>query len=503
MSRWENHVDLELQKDRLLIFGALVLLIFDFAALGRLTPYPILPTVCAFLLVSVCAQSISTMGRRSLLAACCALFYGILVSAFYPVEFHEDVLGFLLAAAAFFAAAQISGSLRKDIEEERRQHKREKQEQALLTELNARMINARGTAPLRQQLLQSVYEVCGHPSIFYEVEEGNPVRVTAYPQGLITYSWEQEAAQQAVAEARIVGVGTEACQNSTFRYYPILFHGSVKGVVAVLFGIQGWKPTQMSMADQLMLRGTVALERQALEDEQQRIINEKQVEEMRANFLRAISHDLRSPLAVIVGACAALEQAPNVSENNRQLLGDIREESAWLTHMVENLFSITRVTSGGLNLNLQDEAVEEIVGEAAFKCRVRFPKLQLRVSVPEQLILLPMDATLVTEVILNLVENAVKYGGESQRVELEVTAGERRAVISVRDHGDGIPPEQMESIFSGKQPHTDQFRHGLGLGLSICRTVVMAHGGEIWVENCGDGGTKFCFSLPMEEQEDE
>ena len=255
----------------------------------------------------------------------------------------------------------------------------------------------------------------------------------------------------------------------------------------------------IAFMDQLMQRASIALDRQRLIDTRQQISIEKQLEHMRSNFLRAISHDLRSPLAAIAAACCALEQTPDMSEGNLRLISDIQEESEWLTQMFENLLSVTRLDTGCPKLNFTSEAIEEIVGEAAYKCRTRFPELKLEVKVPDEVIILQMDAMLITQVILNLVENALKYGGESKRVLITVSRGEREALLTVRDHGMGILPEKQDTLFSGRAIPRDDSRHGLGIGLSICKTIVNAHHGRIWAENCADGGAEFNFTLPLEE----
>ena len=188
-----------------------------------------------------------------------------------------------------------------------------------------------------------------------------------------------------------------------------------------------------------------------------------------------------------------------MSEGNLRLISDIQEESEWLMQMVENLLSVTRLDTGCPKPNFTSEAMEEIVGEAAYKCRTRFPELKLEVKVPDEVIILQMDAMLITQVILNLVENALKYGGESKRVLITVSRGEREALLTVRDHGMGILPEKQDTLFSGRAIPRDDSRHGLGIGLSICKTIVNAHHGRIWAENCADGGAEFNFTLPLEE----
>ena len=171
--------------------------------------------------------------------------------------------------------------------------------------------------------------------------------------------------------------------------------------------------------------------------------------------------------------------------------------------MVENLLSITRLDTGSPKLSLTSEAVEEIVGEAAYKCRIRFPDLNLEVRVPDQVMIIQMDAMLITQVILNLVENALKYGGSSKKVLLTVSRDNTDAIFSIRDYGLGILSEMKDTLFSGNGIARDDSRRGFGIGLSICKTIVSAHRGKISAKNCIDGGAEFIFTLPLEEPEHE
>lgn len=476
---------------------ASIILILWFVLLSMLSADPTLATTGVILEVTLFSQYLSSPGRRIGLACICALLYLILLSAVYPAFMNRNKAGVFLIVAFMLMASQLTGTLRQQIEEQQRQRSHETELRLRVTELNRKLLKATGRNVIIRQLLSGIYEVCGRPSVFFHLENGKPVRVDAYPQGLIVYERENEAVLKSAEYGRTVGVGTIFCTDSVFRCYPIQSEGTTTAVAAVLMGIRGKASEQIPLIDQMVQRGADALERQRLADAQQDIITEKQIEQMRSNFLRAISHDLRSPLAAIMGACSALEQVSDTPSNSIRLISDIREESEWLTHMVENLLSVTRVGAGSPKLCFSAEAVEEIVGEAAYKCTTRFPDLNLKVEVPDELIILQMDATLITQVILNLVENAVKYGGND--VELQVVREESCARFSVRDHGAGIPPDKISGLFSGKIPEGDGVRHGLGIGLSICHTIVSAHGGQICVENCEDGGVKSSFTLPLEE----
>ena len=399
----------------------------------------------------------------------------------------------LSVCAVLIAAGYISAKIRMQMESEHRKNISSAERTARLNELNALLLAAHSTDEILDLVLGFMHRVSGRSIILFETSRSIR-RVSAAPQGVIIYGLDTAANTQ-----RICGKGSAVCPGSVYRCYPVPLGKDIGGVIAIVFGTEECDADMIAFMDQLMQRASIALDRQRLIDTRQQISIEKQLEHMRSNFLRAISHDLRSPLAAIAAACCALEQTPDMSEGNLRLISDIQEESEWLTQMVENLLSVTRLDTSCPKLNFTSEAIEEIVGEAAYKCRTRFPELELEVKVPDEVIILQMDAMLITQVILNLVENALKYGGESKRVLITVSRNEREALLTVRDHGMGILPEKQDTLFSGRAISQDDSRHGLGIGLSICKTIVNAHHGRIWAENCADGGAEFNFTLPLEE----
>ncbi len=247
-----------------------------------------------------------------------------------------------------------------------------------------------------------------------------------------------------------------------------------------------------------MVRG-----RQLLTAERNRVSLEMEAEKLRGNLLRAISHDLRTPLTSISGATSALMDAGEAlgHEGRNQLYTDIRDNAQWLIRMVENLLSVTRIGQGVAAIHKTPEMPEEVLADAAGQIRRRFPGQALSVRVPEELLIVPMDATLIEQVIINLVENAIYHAGPGP-VEIEASrAGEEEALFLVRDHGAGVDPARMERLFDGYVIHpesSEDSHRGMGLGLSICASIVHAHGGVISATNAPDGGAIFSFTLPLE-----
>ena len=224
---------------------------------------------------------------------------------------------------------------------------------------------------------------------------------------------------------------------------------------------------------------------------QERLRTEAERETMRANLLRAMSHDIRTPLTSIVGNTSAiLENGDTLStEQQRELLRDVNEDAQWLIRMVENLLSITRAS------------VHKF--EKRFKSNIR-----IAVEVPQEVVLVPMDATLIQQVLLNLMENAVLHGESTTELRLSVEHIGDEACFTVSDNGLGIPRERLATLFdgslSGEKSGGFDMKKNMGIGLSVCQTIVKAHGGRITAENRPEGGAQFRFYLPLkEEKEDE
>lgn len=239
--------------------------------------------------------------------------------------------------------------------------------------------------------------------------------------------------------------------------------------------------------------------------QQEKMRAEIEKEKMRANLLRAVSHDIRTPLTSIVGAVSAvLENYRKLSDEKvLSLLGDVKEEAQWLVRVVENLLLVTRIDTDGARVTKEPEIVEEILGEAVAKTKKRFPEAPIKTKVPDYLLFVPMDATLIEQVICNLLENAVLHGGKVSEILVSVAEEGEDAVFYVSDDGVGIAEEDLPhlmetSIYRENSENVDGKRN-MGIGLSVCKSIIAAHGGNIVAYNRKEGGAVFEFTLPLKE----
>lgn len=227
-------------------------------------------------------------------------------------------------------------------------------------------------------------------------------------------------------------------------------------------------------------------------------------EQLRADLLRSISHDLRTPLTSISGNASNLLSNENEfsQETRMQIYGDIYDDSMWLIKLVENLLSVTRIEDGRMDLRMSAELMDEVIAEAMRHTDRNRDGRKIEVSSDEEFILGKMDARLIVQVVINLVDNAVKYTPEGSQIRIHTGKKDGMVVVSVSDTGPGIPDEQKSKVFDMFYTGTNRAadgRRSLGLGLGLCRSIIRAHGGEIWVSDNKPQGAVFTFTLPAEE----
>ena len=238
-------------------------------------------------------------------------------------------------------------------------------------------------------------------------------------------------------------------------------------------------------------------------NEREHMLMEAEKEKMRANLLRAISHDLRTPLTSIIGSASSyLEQGAFLTDSDKShLVETISDDAQWLLPMVENLLSVTRINDQTASVKTIPEPLEEVVSSALQRFHKRLPDARVHVQIPADFIMIPMDATLIEQVLINLLENAVYHSGSSLPIDLSVDLDQSQAYFHVRDYGLGIQPNTLDTLFDGytsTQNRSSDSHKGMGIGLSICRTIINAHHGQIFAANHSDGA-ELTFTLPLGE----
>ena len=266
------------------------------------------------------------------------------------------------------------------------------------------------------------------------------------------------------------------------------------------FSIYGYPVTFVTMLAVSLVISTLTTRAR----EQEKLRHEAAQAKLRADLLRAISHDLRTPLTSISGNASNLLSNADYfdKETKKQLYLDIYDDSMWLINLIENMLSVTRLEEGRMNLNISVELVDDVIQEALRHVDRKKDEHTITVEHEDELLLARMDSRLIVQMVINLVDNAIKYTQKGSHIDIRTGREGKNAVISVADDGPGISDEMKEHIFETFYTGTNKIadsRRSLGLGLALCKSIVNVHGGEIKVSDAHPHGAVFQFTLPAGE----
>jgi two-component system, OmpR family, sensor histidine kinase KdpD len=296
------------------------------------------------------------------------------------------------------------------------------------------------------------------------------------------------------------GLGTSTLPGAAALYLPLQ---APRGPVGVL-GLRPADRHALDAPDQLHQLETfgnqtaLAIERAQLADEAQQNQVRMETERLRNSLLSSVSHDLRTPLATITGAATTiLENGAKLNDRTRRgLLESVREEAERLNRLVQNLLEMTRLESGALQLRKEWHPLEEVIGAALSRLGKELGDRRVETRVPPDLPLVPIDDVLIEQVLVNLLDNAVKYTPGGSPIRIMATSTGEAVTVEVADHGPGLPRGEEDRVFEKFYRATPGGR-GAGLGLAISQGIVKAHGGNIWAQNLPEGGVAFLFTLPL------
>ena len=317
--------------------------------------------------------------------------------------------------------------------------------------------------------------------------------------GLPADAREQAVAAWVFENGRKAGLGTDTLPGASALYLPVAGSRVVLGVLAVRpeEALQPLSPDHLDLLETLTRQVAAPLERARLAAEIEKTQLAAEAERLRSTLLSSVSHDLRTPLAAITGAASSMLEDPSLGEDTRRdLIETIAEESERLNRLVTNLLDMTRLDSGSLQLHREWHPVEELVGSALARLEKALAGHPVETSLAAELPLVPIDAVLVEQVLVNLLENALKYAGPGSPVRITARLEDGEVAIEVADQGPGLPPGSEERVFEKFYRGASGLR-GFGLGLAICRAIVTAHGGHISAANRPQGGAVFRFTLPI------
>lgn len=423
---------------------------------------------------------------------------------YWAVDFTRE--GYPITFSSMLIASLITNTLTARAKEQARLAiLREKRTDALY-EITKNLLKTRELENIVTLSLETLHRLFGCSVVIYTEDPENAVpniKANSMKEKNIFLSENDRfAARWTYLNQKVSGEITEVCVDSSGYYMPIISQEQVLGVVGIYYeSHENLEQESKNFISMIIGQVALALERNKLSKQQNSILMEAEKEKMRSNLLRAISHDLRTPLTGILGASSVILENNLDRVTLQQLVGNIRDDSQWLIRMVENLLSVTRINQGTTTVKKTPEAVEEIVGESIRRIKKRFSNFKINVKVPDELLIVPMDGTLIEQVIINLIENAIKHSGSKEAVEILVKKEYDNAVIEISDCGKGVSEEDIQYLFEGyleTKTHSSDSSRGMGIGLSICKSIINAHSGEISCYNKGTGGALFKFTLPME-----
>ena len=415
----------------------------------------------------------------------------------YPVTF-------LIMLAAAFTISTLAIRLKQNAG----QSAKAAQRMSVVLETDRQLAKAKSQEEILSVLADQLTKLLNRSLVIYPAENrklGDPV---FYPAAGDTVPYrtneEKQAVEWAFTHLKRAGATTDMYPEMDYLYYSMRVQEHAYGVVGIAVHDSPLDASEQSVLASVVGECSLALEnaRNAREKEETMVLAEN--ERLRANLLRAVSHDLRTPLTSIMGNADSLISCGETLEpgTRRQLYSDIYQDAEWLTGMVENLLSASRMTGGQLNLNMTTELIDDMISEAVRRLGRRLEKYTVIRNAPETLLFVKADARLIVQVVVNLLDNAVKYAPEGSHIWIDTTEQEGSVAVRIADDGPGIPDSQKEHIFdlfyTSSNPTGDS-RRGLGIGLSLCQSIIQAHGGTISVSDHEPHGAAFEFILPRDE----
>ena len=418
----------------------------------------------------------------------------------YPITF-----------AVMFAAALLTGTLAAKLKAHAQLSARDAYRTKLLFDMNRQLQKAETPDEVYQMTATQIQKLMQRDVLIYPAQGDVLLDGNVYPaDGSSPYcipdtDQEQNVIQWVWQNRKRAGATTQNFPKAKRLYLAIRTGQQVFGVVGIPMEEQT-QPDAFTSSVLFSILGECALALESLRnaEEKEKAAVLAKNEQLRANLLRSISHDLRTPLTSISGNADTLLHSYNVldEQTRKQIFTDIYDDAQWLTGLVENLLSITKIADGSVKLRLSDQVVDDIVSEALRHIDRRSAEHHITVDCGDEPLLVRVDAGLIMQVLINLVNNAVKYTPAGSNIRITAIPRDNMAEICVSDNGPGIPDELKEHVFemffTGGNPIGDS-RRSLGLGLTLCQAIIHAHNGEMTLKDNLPHGCIFSFTVPLSE----
>ena len=417
----------------------------------------------------------------------------------YPVTF------FIMFIAAF-----ITGSLAVRLKNSAKQSARSAFRTRVLFEANQQIQQYKDRDKIIDAISKQIVKLLSRNIVVYFVEKGRLSEPLVYSvddefdNSVYLTQKEKTVADWVFHNKSQAGASTQTLAGARCTYYPVKINDDIYAVIGIDAFENPIDAFESSILNSILGECALALENEKNAKEKIEASVLAKNEQLRANLLRSISHDLRTPLTSISGnASNLMSNSQSFDENTKlKIYTDIYDESMWLINLVENLLSVTRIEQGQMTLNVNTELLSEVMDEALRHINRRSAEYKISNDTSNELMLVKIDARLIVQVIINIVDNAIKYTPPGSEIKIYSKEENGKAIISISDNGKGISDEMKPHIFemfySGANKVADS-RRSMGLGLALCKSIINAHGGEITVTDNVPHGCVFTFTLPLGE----
>ena len=409
---------------------------------------------------------------------------------------------FLFTFLVMFVVAFVISSMTLRIRHQAASSRDREKRTAALYRLSRELVHERGLERLGAVAVKHLGELFSCRAVILAPDERDKlVIVTTGPETYALDQNEMSVAQWAFDHRQEAGLGTDTLAGAEALYIPLVTVSRTVGVLGILPSQRDgiFDHEQIHALESFANQIAVAVDRAFLAEEAQKALLRAEAEALRSTLLSSVSHDIRTPLAAITGAATSLAERDIAldRQGSRELVRTIQEEADHLNQIIKNVLDMTRLEAKAIHVKKEWQSIEEIVGVALNRLSERLGGRRVKVLIPVDLPLVPFDPLLIEQVLMNLMDNSIKYTPEGTPLEISARIHGDSLLFELADRGPGVASGEEERIF-------EKFVHGagggIGLGLAICRAIINAHKGRIWAENRPDGGAVFRFTLPLGQQ---
>ena len=440
---------------------------------------------------------------------------GILSFNFFFTEprytFNVYDKGYPVTFIVMLASSLITSTLTRHVKKQAKISAINAHRTEVLLETSQRLQRSKNIDEIIKKSASQVMKLVDKPVIFYLSKDQQllpPYVINNEDSpldGIYTNADEHAVATWVLNNKKTAGASTDTLPGAKVWYLPVSNRSNVLAVIGIVLKSKDEiYPFERSLLFAMLNEMSFAIEKYNLNEIQKETQMVAERERLRANLLRAISHDLRTPLTSISGNANILLSDENSidKDSQKKLLNDIYDDSLWLINLVENLLSVTRIDNGSLSLKTNPELIDELISEALLHINRKKTEHNISVNLKDEFLMAKVDARLIIQVLVNIIDNAINYTEPGSDINISAYRRKNKVVIEIADNGKGISDSDKEQIFdmfftSGTS--TGDNRRGLGLGLALCKSIVTAHGGEIYVKDNKKSGSIFIFTLELVE----